>query len=273
MKKIIFLLAVAVISATFISSCKKGEDDPFISFRSRDSRIIGTWTLKSQTYTDTRQTVTKTTNNVNSDVDNTDEKTTETYTFDGTTYTEKTTDDNKDNNTTTSYDYVNNKFTTSSSETKDVQTTTDTYTYSVEVEIKDDHTYKATYTKTELTHKTSNSYTYGGNTTTTETDTSYSPQNTKTWTEEGNWFWLDANDDKIYIEAGPLSGVLKKLSNKEVIIEYINKNSTDKTDYNQSLLFTYDDTNDPYKTKSGVETEKRTDSHESSDLATWEAKK
>ncbi len=272
MKKIFFLLAVAIFSATFITSCKKGEDDPFISFRSRDGRIIGVWIMKNKTYTNKSQTVDKTTNNVNSDVYNTDETTTTTETFDGTTYTQKTTSDNKYNSTQTTYDWVTSSFTTATSDSKSVNTTTDTYTYSVEVEIKDDHTYTATYTKTNLSHKTSNSQTNNGTTTTTETDTTYSPQSTKTWTEEGNWYWLDSNDDKVYIQAGPLSGVLKRLSNKEVVVEYIDNNNTNKTDYAKGEFYTYDDTNDPYKTKSGIETKITTDTYESSDLVTWEAK-
>ncbi len=273
MKKILFLLAIAIFSATFITSCKKGEDDPFISFRSRDNRIIGVWVLKNKTYTRKEQTVTKTTNNVNSNTYNSDETTTNTNTFDGTNYVEKSVDDNKYNNSSTNYDWISNSFTTTSSESKNVYTTNDTYTYSVEVEIKDDHTYSATYTKTNVKETTSSSYTSGGQTTTTETDTTYSPQDTKTWTEEGNWFWLDSNDDKIYISAGPLSGVLKKLSNKEIVIETLDNYSSTNTTYSNDSLYTYTDINNPYKRSFGVTTTTKTQTTNTSDLTTWEAKK
>lgn len=272
MKKVFFLLAVTIFSAVFISSCKKGEDDPFISFRSRDSRIIGTWVLKNKTYTSINHDITNTKNSVNSETSVSDEKTTTTKTFDGTTYTEKSTNDNKYNNTTISYQFSSNSFVSSASESKYVDITTDIYTYSVEIEIKDDHTYLATYTKTDKEHKTSNSQTYSGTTTTQETDTLYSPQNTRTWTEEGNWYWLDGNDDKIYINAGPLSGVLKRLSNGEVVIETIDNNTNNSTDYSKSELYSYNDTSNPYKTEEGTETQTKTSTNEDSDLSTWEAK-
>jgi hypothetical protein len=45
MKKLLF---ISLLSMTFISllqSCKKGENDPAISFRSRDARLIGSWKM------------------------------------------------------------------------------------------------------------------------------------------------------------------------------------------------------------------------------------
>ena len=48
MKKIMNLLLFAVLIST-LSECKKGEDDPFISFRSRKNRVVGEWTLTSGT--------------------------------------------------------------------------------------------------------------------------------------------------------------------------------------------------------------------------------
>ena len=41
------LLFIIIIVVFTMSSCKKGEDDPFISFRSRKARITGEWNLKS----------------------------------------------------------------------------------------------------------------------------------------------------------------------------------------------------------------------------------
>jgi hypothetical protein len=47
MKKSISLIALAlmVFSGVFFTGCKKGEDDPFISFKSRDARITAKWKL------------------------------------------------------------------------------------------------------------------------------------------------------------------------------------------------------------------------------------
>ncbi|NCU04750.1 MAG: hypothetical protein GXC73_12260 [Chitinophagaceae bacterium] len=45
MKK--YLLLFVLISSTFLSCFKKGEDDPFISFRSRKARVEGRWKVKT----------------------------------------------------------------------------------------------------------------------------------------------------------------------------------------------------------------------------------
>lgn len=37
------IISLMVISISLLSSCKKGEDDPFLSLTSRDKRITGTW--------------------------------------------------------------------------------------------------------------------------------------------------------------------------------------------------------------------------------------
>ena len=54
MKKQILKLsmAIAVIALVF-SSCKKGENDPFISLKSRTARLANTWELTSEDYTTT----------------------------------------------------------------------------------------------------------------------------------------------------------------------------------------------------------------------------
>lgn len=45
MKKITVLLHITCISCLLLLSCKKGEDDPAISFRSRKARAAGDWHL------------------------------------------------------------------------------------------------------------------------------------------------------------------------------------------------------------------------------------
>lgn len=59
MKKINQFLSVALtglIIAAAIPGCKKGEDDPFISLRSRKSRVAGEWKVSQSTYTTTSGT-------------------------------------------------------------------------------------------------------------------------------------------------------------------------------------------------------------------------
>jgi hypothetical protein len=61
-KTLLLLLAGGLL----LTACKKGEDDPFLSLKSRDARIRGEWKMTERTYSD---------NDGNSE------------TFDGTTYT------------------------------------------------------------------------------------------------------------------------------------------------------------------------------------------
>ncbi len=46
MKKIQQLLLIVIIIGFILPSCKKGDDDPLISFRSRKARLTGEWKLK-----------------------------------------------------------------------------------------------------------------------------------------------------------------------------------------------------------------------------------
>jgi hypothetical protein len=56
MKKLIIMFAAAgLMLAT--PSCKKGENDPFLSFSSRDSRITGKWVLTSSEFTSTNTSI------------------------------------------------------------------------------------------------------------------------------------------------------------------------------------------------------------------------
>ena len=55
------LLILTVILAN-LAGCKKGENDPFLSFRSRDGRIIGEWTISNYNYSETQKNGNTTTN-------------------------------------------------------------------------------------------------------------------------------------------------------------------------------------------------------------------
>ena len=45
MKKIVFKLAVLAIGVSALQGCKKGEEDPFMSLRSRKARLTGEWKM------------------------------------------------------------------------------------------------------------------------------------------------------------------------------------------------------------------------------------
>jgi len=47
MKKTLELISIAIIFAAVLTSCRKGEDDPFISIYSRKTRVVGEWTIAS----------------------------------------------------------------------------------------------------------------------------------------------------------------------------------------------------------------------------------
>ena len=47
MKKILQLTLIASFLLGVLTNCKKGEDDPFISLRTRKARVVGEWTLTS----------------------------------------------------------------------------------------------------------------------------------------------------------------------------------------------------------------------------------
>ena len=60
MKKInrsLFYLIILSLVFPIIESCKKGENDPFLSLSSRKSRVEGTWTVSKMTGTNTSSTL------------------------------------------------------------------------------------------------------------------------------------------------------------------------------------------------------------------------
>ena len=61
MKKLLFSLTCLSIVAASIDGCKKGDGDPFLSLRSRTSRMAGVWTVGSGTGTKTNSSGTVTT--------------------------------------------------------------------------------------------------------------------------------------------------------------------------------------------------------------------
>jgi hypothetical protein len=49
MKKALFAVLLVAALTTLFVSCKKGDDDPFISFRTRKARVVNSWTCKKMT--------------------------------------------------------------------------------------------------------------------------------------------------------------------------------------------------------------------------------
>ncbi len=64
-KKTLLMVAIAAMLMPLLESCKKGKEDPGISFRSRNARVTGTWTLKSYDMSGVNDTTITTSNDVN----------------------------------------------------------------------------------------------------------------------------------------------------------------------------------------------------------------
>jgi len=55
MKKLFLFSLLLVLGALFLDSCKKGPQDPLISFKSRQSRLVGKWKMTSMMVNDTER--------------------------------------------------------------------------------------------------------------------------------------------------------------------------------------------------------------------------
>ncbi|MFN3916595.1 MAG: hypothetical protein ACK4K0_02530 [Flavobacteriales bacterium] len=165
MKKILLFSLAIVAAATTFTGCKKGENDPFLSLKSRRGRLAGEWKLTSADVTS------KTINS-----------------FGGSTVT---------TTTVTKYDGTTETRTTTTAMSGSSSTTTNTYRYTTEFSFNKDGSYKmvnvdndnnGTYTEegswafvgksknAELKNKeaivlseTSTNYSQGGNTSTSNT--------------------------------------------------------------------------------------------------------
>ncbi|PCH66351.1 MAG: hypothetical protein COC01_08245 [Bacteroidetes bacterium] len=198
------ILLLAVIFCLPFSGCKKGEEDPGISFKSRDGRVKGIWKLTKITETST-------------DVDKT------TVVFLGVSSSSVTT-------TTITVDYDGTDMTktdlvtTEASSTTVNDVTTTVTTYSLTVTINKDNTYSYSLDKTDKEYCTSDA----------STCTTFPSSNPVTYTEDedGEWYWDDANDKKIHLKtyAPYFSGKLKKCSSSELIFEST-WDESDKTTY------------------------------------------
>lgn len=290
MKKLFgFIAFLGILLSLTYTGCRKGEEDPFLSLRSRNKRIVGTWLLKSGSDVVTTTTTTTDYNNVNAEKTTVAETKTESSTFDGTVFTmdETTTTTTTDLTTDAVLNTSTGKYTYNTTTEVVVENTNvvDKNSFSIELEINEDHTYNAKFTQTRQSHHTSGSQTVGGiNTPYTSTDTTYSPADTRIWVEEGDWYWEDANDQKIMIVAGNvMNGKLKRLSNKEIILEDITEDSDDNTinttkkDYSDAIFYidgilTYKDASNPYRDTTGVLINHVVETVSRNYTSTWAAK-
>ena len=272
MKKCIQKLALFLFVFTILfSGCKKGEEDPFLSFRSRDARVIGNWKLKSWSETNTVKSITTVSNNVNSERYNTVTKNETTINIEGNTKTTSTIISTDQTITTT--DFEDQDFVTSTINTNSTNTTTTKYDYSIELEINKDYTFIASYTEKAIKRIVTSRITDAdGSVTIDSEETIFDNPSSDTWTENGQWHWLDSQDNKIMVSAGPMMGSILRLAHKEIIIDR-EEGSTDKST-NQEItnLLTYTNIDDPFYSIEGKLTTIDEESYNEIVHQEWEAK-
>ena len=256
--RFITLVSFLTVVSLIFNSCRKGEDDPWISLRSRNNRVIGKWKLEEYTYKKEYTSKYSYNNNVNDNKTSVTRDTLITNTFQSEILTENTVNSYSNKWNYKEYDSNSNSFLPYENTDCNNGNYTKKYKYSIELEIKKDYTWVANYSKYEISTSTKyNSYyitnndTLYSNTTDTVIDTNLGYNN---WSEQGNWYWEDSKKDKIIINAGPMKGYLKKLSNKEIIIEEEFNNSYNTVNYYNGPFDTYEDINNPYNETDGIKT-------------------
>ena len=200
MKKIALIALISSLILGF-DSCKKGEDDPFLSLKTRNGRMTGKWKL-----------VKAESENVYSDF----------YSF---TYWGTPSENYSDGTGTSTFDgetlETNVSYKDVYGENESELSMKEIADYELTLEIEKD----GTYTWSEHTGYTFSSYieteVYYGQTYTYSSDTTYNPsENFYDYEETGYWSWLDGAKSKMYLVIDGF-GILyiKRLSNKELVLE------------------------------------------------------
>jgi hypothetical protein len=256
--KVFTVISILTILSLLFNSCRKGEDDPWISLRTRNNRIIGKWKLEEYTYEKDYDSYSSSYNNINTKTSTQTKDTTISESFSSGILTENSViltefkynfpDYEPDSNV-----FISDKITDYSKKEESLK-----YKYEISLEIKKDYTWIAHYTKSKYSYRIKTDDIYIKNSDTLSsypTDTLIEKDfGTKTWTENGYWNWVDSKKNKIVINAGPMKGYLKRLSNKEIIIEETDNYNSSSTNYRDITSLTYDDINNPYNEADGIRT-------------------
>jgi hypothetical protein len=195
MKKVLGIALIAAFAVPSFQACKKGEDDPGLSLRSRKARLAGEWTLASMernseeenTYTDP---------NASNPGDVIGRTNTTSLTWDGSAYSSSTTETVEyDNGDETKSEYtVSNGVATSkdtyspTSGSTISSSSSNPYTGSFEgtMKIEKDGSFEYTWVETTEVVDTNSNSSYETKETRTEE---------RTRTVKGSWSWLD--EDKV----------------------------------------------------------------------------
>ncbi len=235
-KMMIAALAISIASAGFVG-CKKGDEDPGISMKSRKGRVAGEWTLKEQTMTYEWTMASSDDISISNEVTSQNGKSSMTY--DGSLVSEtsegRTTYD--DGNYTT-YDEKSSGTSISRTETayavgfgtvSSTSSGTYSHTYDLAVTIETDGTYELTSTRVRKTVYS----TVDSDKTRTETETS-----TETVTNSGTWSFIGkdkTNEFKNKERVGLWNSSTNTTTVTDSKVEYVDHNASDFTvwsDYN-----------------------------------------
>lgn len=263
LKRTFLLVAVAAMLMPLLDSCKKGKEDPGISFRSRNARVTGTWTLKSYEMSTTTDVTVVVTNEENDDDKTSHSKTTTSETYNGSSKLINNTFANDYLDVKMWYDAGNTKWKDQEIAGDSSGATTSTTTYSFTIALFTDNTYETT----ETSGNASGTWEYdweiewddsndpAENDADDKDDGDWSTTGSATSVTQGSWYWEDnTKKNKLFINAGPVRGQVIRLSNKEMWVEIqyaplggsgeATSNVGSDTDVKEVLLQKYND-NDP----------------------------
>lgn len=217
--RIIFgFLIISSLSVLF--GCRKGEDDPLISLRSRTNRLTGTWKLISFESNSTESLTYTTTNDVNDNRTDHQVDVVNSVGLSDDFFQEKQTNTGTITNLNHRWVIANND-TLISVDTSLVEPDIETGTeneYEFILEIKKDDSYRLVKKIKRLREYYIDATKTDGVSNPLVNDSVFTNEPTLELVEEGLWFWQDANKKKIILNAGEVHGYVQELSNKNLTI-------------------------------------------------------
>lgn len=206
LNKTMIALMIGAITLPAMESCKKGENDPGMTFKSRDKRLLGTWELTSS---EEKTTSTNTSSIVNPAFNSSLTVVTTTTFSGGSEKKEKVTTDTKTPGTTIT------------------ETITDVQKMTVEITIDENGTFtmKATFTPASRTQVSSPAETCDTGETISpdgsglSCDGIYNYAGTNnTSTSTGYWHWMDAKKNKVMLNMGGTEYYIDRLAKDELVL-------------------------------------------------------
>lgn len=224
MKKILTYASLALIltgSTLSFNSCKKGKDDPFLSFRSRNSRLIGKWKL-SKTDGAVTSNSSSTSSTSNESIKSVYDGTSVVNTYTGTDVNSgATTTTNITEKSTIALDMEILKdgtvtITNSSTLTSTTQTTSPANTAPIPGMANSPFGTKSVGSYSVSSLAFDGTYTYGINSTSD--------------TQTGRWYWLESSKSKVNVLIDGLGlFYVKSLKNKTLVLELIDSSTNTTT--------------------------------------------